>query len=264
MRKVSIENGNYLNVKVDGNKELPAIIFSNSLGTDMRMWDYQIDALIDKFCVIRYDTRGHGNSSPVEGPYSFNMLENDVITILDDLSIKKANFIGLSIGGMTALGLALKYQNRFDKIICCAARADNPPPFIQGWDQRIAVIEAKGTEGVVEGSLERWYSDNFRTNPLNADTINLSKEMIKNTSSMGYIGCAHALKTLNYLKDLSTINKEILYIAGENDMGAPALSMEEMSHLTPNSKYVCVAGAAHILNIEAPDLVNETILNFLT
>ena len=87
--------------------------------------------------------------------------------------------------------------------------------------------------------------------------------MITNTSKKGYICCAHALKTLNYLKDLSTINREMLFIAGENDMGAPALTMEEMSHLTPNSKYVCIPGAAHILNIESPDLVNKTILNFL-
>ena len=264
MRKVSIENGNYLNVKVDGNRELPAIIFSNSLGTDMRMWDHQIEALIDKFYIIRYDTRGHGQSSPIKGPYSFNMLENDVITILDDLNIIKANLIGLSIGGMTSLGLALKYQNRFNKIICCAARADNPPPFIEGWNQRIAVIDTKGTEGVIEGSLERWYSDDFKLEPSNKDIINLSKEMIKNTSAEGYIGCAHALKTLNYLKDLSTINKEMLFIAGENDIGAPPMVMEEMSHLTPNSKYICIPGAAHILNIEAPDIVNKTILNFLT
>ena len=83
--------------------------------------------------------------------------------------------------------------------------------------------------------------------------VKRSNKMIKNTSSKGYIGCAHALKTLNYLKDLSTVNKEMLFIAGENDMGAPAMAMEEMSHLTPNSKYVCIPGAAHVLNIESPE-----------
>ena len=213
------------------------------------------------FCTIRYDTRGHGQSSPVEGPYSFEMLENDVITILDNLK-NYEDVVGLSIGGMTSLGLALKHQNRFNKIICCAARADNPPPFVDSWNQRIAIIEEKGTDGVVDGSLERWYSDEFRLNKYN-DIINLSKDMIRGTSSNGYIGCAHALKTLNYLKDLSTINREMLFIAGEKDMGAPALAMEEMSHLTPNSKYVCIPGAAHILNIEAPEIVNKTILDFL-
>ena len=263
MEKVSIENGNYLKIKIDGNMEFPKIIFSNSLGTDNRMWDTQIKVLKDKFCLIRYDTRGHGNSSPVKGPYSFEMLENDVITILNNLKIDKAHFIGLSIGGMTSLGLALKHQNRFNKIICCAARADNPPPFVDSWNQRIAVIEEKGTDGVVDGSLERWYSEEFKANSKNNDIINLSKDMIRGTSSNGYIGCAHALKTLNYLKDLSTINREMLFIAGEKDMGAPALAMEEMSHLTPNSKYVCIPGAAHILNIEAPEIVNKTILDFL-
>ena len=263
MDNISIENGNYLKIKIDGNMEFPKIIFSNSLGTDNRMWDPQIKALKDKFCLIRYDTRGHGNSSPVEGPYSFEMLENDVITILDNLKIDKAHFIGLSIGGMTSLGLALKHQNRFNKIICCAARADNPPPFIDSWNQRIAVIEEKGTNGVVDGSLDRWYSEEFKANSQNNDIINLSKDMIRGTSSNGYIGCAHALKTLNYLKDLSTINREMLFISGEKDMGAPALAMEEMSHLTPNSKYVCISGAAHILNIEAPETVNKTILDFL-
>jgi len=263
MENISIENGNHLKIKIDGNTELPKIVFSNSLGTDSRMWNPQIEMLKDKFCLIRYDTRGHGNSSPVEGPYSFEMLENDVITILDNLKIDKAHFIGLSIGGMTSLGLALKHQNRFNKIICCAARADNPPPFVDSWNQRISVIEEKGTDGVVDGSLDRWYSKEFKDNSKNNDIINLSKDMIRGTSSNGYIGCAHALKTLNYLKDLSTINREMLFIAGEKDMGAPALAMEEMSHLTPNSKYVCIPGAAHILNIEAPEIVNKTILDFL-
>ena len=263
MPNISIENGNFLNVQIDGNKELPKVILSNSLGADTRMWNLQVETLKNKFCVVRYDKRGHGKSSPVEGPYSFEMLENDVITILDELEIEKAHFVGLSIGGMTSLGLALKHQKRFNKLICCAARADMPAPMKETWDQRINVVKDKGTNGVVDGSIERWYSDDFNKNSSNGDIINLSKNMISNTSSNGYIGCCEAIKNLDYLKELSTISKEMLFISGENDMGAPAMAMEEMSHLTPNSKYVCVPGAAHILNIEASDLVNETILNFL-
>ena len=263
MQNVSIENGNFLNVKIDGDKNLPKVILSNSLGADTRMWDLQVEALKNKFCVVRYDKRGHGKSSPVEGPYSFEMLEGDVITILDELEIEKAHFVGLSIGGMTSLGLALKQQNRFSKIICCAARADMPPPMKETWDQRISVVKDKGTSGVVDGSIERWYSEDFNNNSANDEMINMSKNMISNTSTNGYVGCCEAIKTLDYLKDLSTINKEMLYISGENDMGAPAIAMEEMSHLTPNSKYICIPGAAHILNIEASDLVNEAILNFL-
>ena len=92
MQNVSIENGNFLNVQIDGDIKLPKVMLSNSLGADTRMWDAQVNALKDKFCIIRYDKRGHGKSSPVEGPYSFEMLENDVITILDNLEIDKSAF----------------------------------------------------------------------------------------------------------------------------------------------------------------------------
>ena len=263
MQKVYIDEKYFLNVQVEGNTNFPKIIFSNSLGSDLRLWDSQVQTLKDKFCIIRYDTRGHGQSSKFVPPFSFNMLGNDVINILNELEIEKAHFIGLSIGGMTSLGLALKHQNRFDKIVCCAARADMPAPMKESWNERISIVQKMGTDEVVNSSLERWYSEKFRNNPNNMIKINLATEMIKNTSIEGYIGCCEAIKNLNYLKELSTINKEILYLSGENDIGAPAMAMEEMHHLTPNSKYECIPDAAHIINIEAPDLVNKIILNFL-
>ena len=263
MTQIALENNNYLNVEVTGSLDLPKIIFSNSLGSDLRMWNPQVEAMKDKYCIIRYDKRGHGKSSPAQGPYSFDMLENDVIKIMDNLEVEKANFVGLSMGGMTSLGLALKHQNRFDKFVCCAARADMPPPMQDGWNQRIAVVKESDTAGVVNGSLERWYSEKFINDSANTDVINLSKDMITNTSKEGYIGSCEAIKKLDYLKELSTINREILYISGEIDMGAPAMAMEEMHHLTPNSKYECISGAAHILNIECAEEVNNIILEFL-
>ena len=263
MTQIALENNNFLNVEVTGSLDLPKIIFSNSLGSDLRMWNPQVEAMKDKYCIIRYDKRGHGKSSPAQGPYSFDMLENDVIKIMDNLEVEKANFVGLSMGGMTSLGLALKHQNRFDKFVCCAARADMPPPMQDGWNQRIAVVKESDTAGVVNGSLERWYSEKFTNDPANTDIINLSKNMITNTSKEGYIGSCEAIKKLDYLKELSTINREILYISGEIDMGAPAMAMEEMHHLTPNSKYECISGAAHILNIECAEEVNNIILEFL-
>ena len=263
MTHIALDNNNYLNVEITGSLDLPKIIFSNSLGSDLRMWNPQVEAMKDKYCIIRYDKRGHGKSSPAQGPYSFDMLENDVIKIMDNLEVEKANFVGLSMGGMTSLGLALKHQNRFDKFVCCAARADMPPPMQDGWNQRIAVVKESDTAGVVNGSLERWYSEKFTNDPTNTDIINLSKDMITNTSKEGYIGSCEAIKKLDYLKELSTINREILYISGEIDMGAPAMAMEEMHHLTPNSKYECISGAAHILNIECAEEVNNIILEFL-
>ena len=158
MQKVYIDEKYFLNVKVAGNTNFPKIIFSNSLGSDLRLWDSQVETLKDQYCIIRYDTRGHGHSSKFEGPFSLDILENDVINILDVLNIEKAHFVGLSIGGMTSLGLALKHQNRFNKIVCCAARADMPAPMKESWDERISIVKKNGTIGVVNSSLERWYS----------------------------------------------------------------------------------------------------------
>ena len=161
------------------------------------MWDPQVEYFKDDYQIICYDKRGHGKSSPIQGPYTFDMLENDVISIMDEIGIDKAHFVGLSMGGMTSLGLALKHSNRFDKLVCCAARADMPPPAIEAWDQRMAVVEDKGTQGVVQGSLERWFSDEFRNDVANNHIINKAEEMIKSTSvQMDILEVAMLLKVL--------------------------------------------------------------------
>ena len=182
---------------------------------------------------------------------------------MDEIGIDKAHFVGLSMGGMTSLGLALKHSNRFDKLVCCAARADMPPPAIEAWDQRMAVVEDKGTQGVVQGSLERWFSDKFRNDVANNHILKKAEEMIKSTSTNGYIGSCNAIKGLDYLRELGKIKKDFLYISGENDVGAPALAMEEMHHLTVNSKYVCIPGVAHVFNLEKPDETNKILSDFL-
>ena len=263
MTKINIENGHYLNVKTEGDNANPTIIFSNSLGSDLNMWEPQVNFFKNNFHIVRYDKRGHGLSSDIKGPYSFDILEEDVIKIMNDLNIEKSHFVGLSMGGMTSLGLGLKYADRFNKLICCAARADMPPPAIEAWDQRISIVKEKGTEALIEGSIERWFSEGFRFDDANKETLNKTSNMIKNTSDNGYIGSCEAIKGLNYLKDLSNLTKDFLYVAGESDIGAPALHMEEMHHLTPNSKYICIPQVAHVFNLENPEETNKIISDFL-
>ena len=141
MSKLDLGNNEFINYEFHKNKGKNTIVFSNSLGSDLSMWNPQVEYFKDDYLIICYDKRGHGKSSPIKGPYTFDMLENDVISIMDEIGIDKAHFIGLSMGGMTSLGLALKHSNRFDKLVCCAARADMPPPAIEAWDQRMAVVE---------------------------------------------------------------------------------------------------------------------------
>ena len=263
MSNLDLGNNEFINYKFHENSEKPTIVFSNSLGSDLNMWNPQVEFFKNDYQLVLYDKRGHGKSSPIQGPYNFDMLENDVISIMDELNITTAHFVGLSMGGMTSLGLALKYPDRFNKMVCCAARADMPPPAIESWDQRMAVVEEKGTEGVVQGSIERWFSDEFRNDSSNSDIINKAGEMIKSTSVQGYIGSCNAIKGLDYLRELAKIKKDFLFVSGENDVGAPALAMEEMHHLTVNSKYVCIPGVAHVFNLEKPNETNKILSDFL-
>ena len=263
MSKLDLGNNQFINYEFLKNASKNTIIFSNSLGSDLSMWDPQVEYFKDHYQLICYDKRGHGKSSPIQGPYTFDILENDVISIMDELGIDKAHFIGLSMGGMTSLGLALKHSNRFNKLVCCAARADMPPPAIEAWDQRMAIVENKGTQGVVQGSIERWFSDEFRNDVSNNHILKKAEEMIKSTSINGYIGSCNAIKGLDYLRELGKIKKDFLYISGENDTGAPALAMEEMHHLTVNSKYVCIPGVAHVFNLEKPNETNKILSDFL-
>ena len=121
--------GTTLAVRIDGDEGSPWLILSNSLGATHAMWDPQIEALSAKYRVLRYDTRGHGESDTPEGPYGFADLEGDVIGLMDHYGIDKAAFMGLSMGGMTGLGLAINHPDRVSKVICADGRADAPEPF---------------------------------------------------------------------------------------------------------------------------------------
>ena len=131
MNKLDLGNNEFINYEFHENSGKPTIVFSNSLGSDLNMWSPQVEFFKNDYQLALYDKRGHGKSSPVQGPYTFDMLENDVVSIMDELNIAKAHFVGLSMGGMTSLGLALKHSDRFNKMVCCAARADMPPPAIE-------------------------------------------------------------------------------------------------------------------------------------
>ncbi len=152
-------NGIAIDYVIDGPEGAPWITFSNSLATDVSMWDDQVAALDGEFRMLRYDKRGHGATEAVEGPYSFDMLVEDVVGLWDALDIEKSHFVGLSMGGMSALGLALKYPERLDGVVISNARGDAPPAFRDAWDQRIEFVEQNGMAALATPTVERWCSE---------------------------------------------------------------------------------------------------------
>lgn len=262
MSRVSISGGSlFTRVDRSSNPAAPWIVLSNSLAADHAMWAPQMAALTPHFHVLRYDTRGHGLSDVPPVPYAFTDLVGDVVAILDHHRIERAAFLGLSLGGMTGLGLALAHPKRLSSLICCDARADAPPPFVTSWQERIAAIERGGMAAIAQGTIERWFGPAFRA--AQPDAVAAIEATIRDTSVAGYKGCAAALMGLDYLKRLDGIRVPSLFVVGANDIAAPPEAMREMAGRVRGSTFSVIPGASHLANVENASDFNVAILGFL-
>ncbi len=252
-------NGITINYQVDGPEGAPWIVFSNSLATSTAMWDEQAAALKDKFRVLRYDQRGHGATEAPAGRYTFDTLLADALGLLDALSIKKAHFAGLSMGGATALGLAERHPERFDRIIVCVSPCQSTPQSSQQWEERIAVAQSKGIEALVEPTIARWFPpETVAKNPPHVDKV---RGMIRATPVNGFIGCAAALANHDYASAVGTVQHPVLFLTGEKD--AAAGPMRKLNEKLPGSRFVALPGAGHISNMDAPAEFTKAIRDFI-
>lgn len=261
MTLVTVPSGDRIWTRVDGDASKPWLVLSNSITATHAMWDPQMSDLLRSYRVLRYHARGHGMSDAPSGPYSFDDLVSDVLGLMDHFGMEKPIFMGLSLGGMTGLGLALKAPTRLGALVCCDARADAPPPFVQGWDDRIRMVRASGLDAIVEGSIERWLSAPFRA--ANPEVVENVRRMIRTTSVVGFEGCAAALKELSFLDQLEHIKVPTLFVVGSEDAGAPVNVMQQMSERVTGSKLAIVQGSAHLPNLDNPLGFHNAIRAFL-
>ena len=254
-------NGVALNCEIEGKEGAPWLTFSNSLATNLHMWDAQAAALADDFRILRYDKRGHGESDVPEGPYDFSMLVGDVIGLWDVLGIGQSHFVGLSIGGMTAMGLGLRHADRLSSMVISNAIAEAPAPFVAAWDDRIAIVEEKGMQALAAPTVERWSSDEF----FNSGTPVLDdlRAMVSATPAGGFIGCARALQGLDFEKSLGEIRVPTLFIAGKEDGATPASTMSRIARMVEGARYVELSPAGHLSNIEQPEGYTAALRDFL-
>lgn len=250
-----------LHTAVDGAPGAPWIILSNSLGANLGMWDPQVAELSGSFRVLRYDTRGHGQSDVPDGPYHFSDFLGDVIGLMDHFRIDRARFMGVSLGGMTGMGLAIHHSDRLERLVVADARADAPDGFQAMWNDRIARIEAGGINAIVEGTLESWISGKTRdADPAVCDKV---RAMVSGTDQAGYIATCHGLKGLDYLRHLGGVTTPTLFVGGSEDKGAAPAVMQEMADTTPGGTYASIEGACHLANLDMPGSFNQTVLPFL-
>src|ERR1700756_674524 len=208
-------NGIRFNVAIEGPEGSPWLVLSNSLLTNLSMWDDQAAALKSSFRILRYDQRGHGGTQATDGAYSFDLLVADVVALLDALSIKRAHFCGLSMGGMTALFLAQRHRERFDRIIACDCGPASTPASAQQWKERIEGAAEKGMEALVEPTVTRWFPPEFVASK--APVLDRVRQMIRTTPFAGFRGCALALSDYDLRPGLAGIDRPTLLIGGTKD-----------------------------------------------
>ncbi len=254
-------NGIAINYQIEGPDNAPCLVFSNSLATTLAMWDEQAAALKDKFRILRYDQRGHGQTETPSGRYPFDTLLADALGLLDALSIKKAHFAGLSMGGATALGLAQKHPDRFDRIIVCDSPCQSTPQSSQQWEERILVAKEKGMAALVEPTVTRWFPPEIvAKNPPYLDKV---RGMIRDTPANGFVGCASALAAHDCASAVASVTRPVLFMAGEKDGVTPA-AMRKLNEKLPSSRFVELAGAGHISNMDRSAEFTRAIRDFLS
>jgi 3-oxoadipate enol-lactonase len=254
-------NGITLHYRIDGLANGPWLTLAHGLATDLSMWDDLVEVVGPRYRVLRYDARGHGRSAVTAGDYSFELLVGDALGLLDALGVERTHFVGLSMGGMVALGLALQHPERLFSLSVCDARAEATEEYNEGWRQRVGIVRERGVCALVDRTLTRWFTPNFLAQP--SPRLEKMRAMMAQTSTEGYCGCAAALQRLAYAHRLHEMKVPVLYLVGDQDLGAPPPIVREMHHRTPGSEYVEIANAGHISAIEQPQAFAAAILRFL-
>ena len=259
MPEVTTGDGVKIHYEVEGLEDGPPLIFSNSLGTNLHMWDGQMDTATGHgFRVVRYDPRGHGKSGSPPGEYTLERLGLDVIDLLDALEIERTAFCGLSMGGMTGIWLALHHPQRFTRMAQCNTTVWFPPRDL--WDGRIRSVLQNGMESVVDAVAERWFTPGFRAaNPGEASRI---RAMILTTDPVGYAGCCAAIRDMDMRDFLGTIESPTLVVIGAQDAATTPERGEYIVQHIPGAQKL-VLDSAHLSNVERREDFNQRVLGFL-
>ncbi len=258
MPDIKVDDGCIIHAELEGSERAPVLMLSNSLGTNLHMWDEQTGPLTRHFRLVRYDRRGHGKSSAPKGPYTMERLGRDVLGVLDGLGIQKINWCGLSMGGMVGMWLGANAGNRVDKLILSNTSAHFPDPTV--WDARIKVVRDVGLAGIVDANMERWFTKGFRESA--SQTMAKMREMFVATDIEGYIGCGEAIRDMDHRPLLPRITTPTLVIAGRHDPATTLEAGEYIKDHVPGAR-IAVLEAAHISNLEQPQAYAETMLGFL-
>lgn len=254
-------SGGAFRVRSDGPEDAPVLVFSNSLGTTLEMWDAQAARFAREWRVLRYDTRGHGGSVVSSGPYHLEQLGNDVVALLDAMDIERISFCGISMGGLTGLWLGVNAPDRLERLAVCNSAAKIGTA--EGWLSRAALVRSHGAAAMLElasSAPSRWFTDAFAA--AKADTVQRAQGWLSGIAPAGYASCCEALAQADLRAAIVSIATPTLLIAGSEDPVTTVADAQVMQAAITGAQLAEVP-ASHLSNLEAPEAFNETLAAFL-
>lgn len=254
-------NGLNVSCQFAGPDSAPVVCLSHSLACSGMMWDPQMPLLSERFRVLRYDTRGHGDSDAPDGPYSLDQLADDAVAMLDVLDIGQVHWVGLSMGGMIGQNLGLRHPDRLASLTLCDTLAVVPDEAQGIWEDRIQTAQSRGMAPLCDATLARWFTPAYRQRrPPAFESI---REQILATPVSGYVGCCQAIRRIDYLDRLDRIRLPTRLIVGADDPSTPPSASEAIHRRIRGSSLVVIDDAAHLSNVEQPEAFSDAVLGFL-
>lgn len=258
MPLVEAAGGARIFYRLDGAEDRPVLVLSNSLGTNLEMWAPQLPAFAERFRVLRYDSRGHGRSDAPPGPYTIELLGQDVLALLDGLGLERVAFCGLSKGGMVGQWLGVSAGQRLTRLVLANTSAHTGSPEI--WTQRIATVQAQGMAAIVPALLDRWFTKGFQAREPAA--VARIAAMLRATDPEGYAACCAAVRDMDQREAVRAIAVPTLVIAGRHDQATPPDHARLLAGRIPGARLVELE-AAHLGNVEAAAPFTAAVLDFL-
>ncbi len=252
-------NGVVLHYEVRGRDGGPVLVFSNSLGTDFRIWDAVTPLLGNEYRILVYDGRGHGLSEATPAPYQMLDHVKDLAALIDHLGLGKGTIVGLSVGGMVAQGLAAKRPDVVERLVLCdtAHRIGTD----ESWNTRIAAITSEGIASVADGILNVWFTDAYRA-PENPDFVGY-RAMLTRSDVEGYIGTCAALRDCDLTESTRALEVPVLCLVGDQDGSTPPDLVRSMADLIKDARFEIIEDAAHIICVEQPQETARLIREFV-
>src|SRR5215475_220148 len=245
-----------INYSISGGSD-PVLVLSNSLGATFSMWNPQVPTFGSRFRLLRYDTRGHGQSSVTPGPYSIELLANDVLRLLDALRIDRFYFCGLSMGGQIGQWLAIHSPHRLHKLVLCNTGAKIGTP--ENWNTRIESVLARGMKDVSDAIISRWFTSAFSS--AQPGVVAGIRKTLESANPQGYTACCAAVRDYDSRQQLSSVSVPTLVIAGDQDLSTPPAEGKFIAEQIPGARFLTLS-AAHISNIEAAGRFTTEVMDF--